>query len=167
MHKRKNLYVPTKMQYVRGERPAVKCIFCAIRDKAENVVNLTIYETDTFIISVNLYPYNPGHLIIFPRKHLEHYEELSADDALELHQLTVQSLQILKEVYTPQGFNMGFNEGRVAGASIEHLHFHLVPRYANEIGFLDIINNDRIIVEDPRQSVTKIKDLFHRTASSQ
>lgn len=160
MQKRKNMYVPSKMHYVRGERPPVDCIFCGIIEKNKSVVDLTIHESHTFIISANLYPYNPGHLIIFPKKHREHYEDLSIENVLELHQLTVASLQVLKKVYTPQGFNMGFNEGRVAGASIEHLHFHVVPRYANEIGFLDIINNDRVIVEDPRETVKKLKEAF-------
>ncbi len=161
MHERKNLYVPSKMDYVRGERPPVHCIFCAIRNENENVINLSVYQTEKFIVSANLYPYNPGHILIFPKEHVEQYRNLSAEDAAELHRLHVLCLDVLQDTYTPQGFNMGCNEGRVAGASIEHLHFHVVPRYANEIGFLDIINDDRIIVEDPRESVRKLRSAFN------
>jgi len=154
------LFVPSKQEYVRGKRPNVKCILCSVVNKEPEVDKLDIYSSQNFIISVNLYPYNPGHLMIFPKRHIENVIDLNDNEVLELHKLQVKCINILKENYNTQAFNIGYNMGLNSGASIEHLHLHIVPRYPREVGFIDVIGGTRIIVEDPITTVNKLKSLF-------
>jgi len=165
MFKRGNLFVPSKMAYVRGERPNVDCIFCAIRERHSEVDNLEVHRTDHFIVSANLYPYNPGHLLLLPKRHILTPVDLTEEEETELNKLQRLCLKTLEKIYHPQGYNVGYNIGRIAGGSIEHLHMHIVPRYMNEIGFIDILNNDRIMVEDPRITMEKLSIQFTLSAN--
>ncbi|MEW6097217.1 MAG: HIT domain-containing protein [bacterium] len=155
-----HLFIPDKLAYVKGDKPQVKCILCAINEKDPKVTKLDIYHTDHFIVSLNLYPYNPGHLMIFPKKHLIDPRQLSDEQVLELNNLTTMTLNIIEKLYSPNGFNVGYNIGYVSGASIEHLHLHVIPGYKNEIGLIDIIGNARVIVEDPNKTLKKFKEAF-------
>ncbi|MDI6792662.1 MAG: HIT domain-containing protein [bacterium] len=138
----------------------MKCILCAVANNDERVERLVVYKEAGFIVSLNLHPYSPGHLIIFPERHVLDIREISDEEGLKLHQLSQLSLDVLGEIYQPHGFNLGYNIGRPSGASLEHLHFHIVPRYGNEIGFLDVINGARVIVEDPVKTREKLKEAF-------
>jgi ATP adenylyltransferase len=155
------LFVPSKQEYVRGKRPDVKCILCSVVNKDPKVDKLDIYSSENFVVSVNLYPYNPGHLIIFTKRHIENIIELKENEVIELHKLQVMSVNILRENYNAQAFNIGYNIGLNSGASIEHLHIHVVPRYPREVGFIDVISGTRIIVEDPINTVNKLKIAFN------
>lgn len=157
---KKHLFIPSKMEYVKGERPQVDCILCAIRAHDKRVVDSGIYNTSLMTVALNLYPYNPGHLMIFPNRHIETIEELSRDELLEMHRLTVLSIKILQKYYHPQGFNIGYNVGDSSGASVKHLHRHIVPRYKNELGFVDILSSTKIYVEDPKQVFKKLRQAY-------
>jgi ATP adenylyltransferase len=160
MEKIDRLFVPSKQEYAKGNRPNVKCILCAIIEKNPGVELLDIHRSNNFVVSANLFPYNPGHLMIFPIKHIESITPLTSDEVVELHQLQLLSLKILNQYYNAQGFNVGYNLGSVSGASISHLHLHIVPRYQREVGFIDVIGSARIIVEDPRDTVKKLTKAF-------
>lgn len=156
-----NLFSPSKLPYVTGiAKPKVDCILCGVANKDPRVTQLDLYHSRHFIISLNLYPYNPGHLMVFPRQHLLDLRQLSQDEVVELHCLTRLSLDVLERVYSPHGFNVGYNLGLVSGASIEHLHLHIVPRYKNEIGFIDIVGKTRVQVEEPNETKEKLKEAF-------
>jgi ATP adenylyltransferase len=157
-----HLFVPGKHDYVRGVRPDVSCILCAIRDRDEKVISLELARTEKFIISLNLYPYNPGHLIIFPTRHVEKLGEMGDDETLELFELVKASLDVLEEEYEAPGFNVGMNLGKSAGASLTHLHLHIVPRYHAELGFVDILAGDKIVVEDPMKTAERLRSAFAR-----
>ncbi|TGK34472.1 HIT domain-containing protein [Leptospira gomenensis] len=146
---RKNLFSIHKLEYARGKRPDVDCILCGICRKDPEVPNLTVSETEHTVVSVNLYPYNPGHLIIFPKRHVLSYEELSDEEALEIHRGTGKAISILKKLWNVQGFNLGYNLGKNSGGSIPHIHQHIVPRFPNEAGFLDVLANSRIVIYEP------------------
>ncbi|HUU28752.1 MAG TPA: HIT domain-containing protein [archaeon] len=157
----RNLIIPGKLSYVRGKKPDVECILCAVRDSDKRVPRLVVSRTELMIVSLNLFPYNPGHLIIFPLRHLNDIRELNHDEALELFSLQKQCMSALEAVYRPTGFNIGFNIGSSSGASIEHLHCHVIPRYRNEIGFVEMVSSgSRILVEDPRETLKKIRHSF-------
>jgi ATP adenylyltransferase len=158
--KRNYLFNPNKIKYVKGNKPDVECILCAIAERSPKATLLEIHRTKKFIISANLYPYNPGHLMIFPIKHTEDFEQLNEKDALELHKLTVKTLSILKEEFNPSGFNVGYNIGKFSGASIMHIHQHIVPRYGNEAGFIDILAGTRLFVIDPVEIINRLKKRF-------
>ena len=157
---KKHLFIPTKLDYVKGKRPQVDCILCAIIAHDQRVADSGIFSNSLVTVALNLYPYNPGHLIIFPNRHIETIEELSQDEVLEMHRLTVLSMKVLQKNYHPQGFNVGYNLGDSSGASVRHLHRHIVPRYKNELGFIDILGGSKIYVDDPRQVFTKLKQAF-------
>ena len=154
------LFNTEKIKYARGEKPAVDCILCALRDGSPEVTSLEVYRNDHFIISVNLYPFNPGHLMIFPVRHITRPGELSENEALEFHRLTVRTIDILSDEFSPSGFNIGYNIGKGSGASISHLHKHVVPRYENEVGFLDVLAGTRVVVANPVEIRDRLKTRF-------
>jgi len=147
---------------VQGKsRPSVECILCSIRDDDERVVSLKIYHDNTIFITLNLYPYNPGHLMMVPNRHVLKYINLSKQELIHISR-AIQGVQLLLDhLYNPKGYNIGVNEGITAGASIEHLHFHIVPRYGAELGFIDIVGKTRITPEGLESVKKKLKDNIH------
>jgi len=154
-----NLFIPSKIKYVRGQKPDVECILCGIIDRNPKVQSLEIFRTNLFCICANLFPYSPGHLLIFPKRHYTDVRIMSEEESLELFRIQNILVDILDELFTPHGYNIGYNLGPCGGNSIKHLHLHIVPRFKNELGFLDIIGDSRIIVDDPRESVPRINSL--------
>jgi ATP adenylyltransferase len=154
-----------KMDYVRGKRPA-GCILCAIRDGPGDDTDLTVHRDPLFVVTVNLYPYNPGHLLIFPARHLTDLRALTAEEAARLHRLQAHLLDALDRLYSPTGYNLGYNMGETAGASIPHLHLHVIPRFPNETGIADLLAGKRILVEDPRVTADRLRrELAHSPLS--
>jgi ATP adenylyltransferase len=157
----KNLFVPNKMDYARGKkRPDVECILCAIVSGDELVEKLEVYQSELFFVSLNLYPYSPGHLMVFPKRHIVDIRELTSEEVEQLHNVQNLCLNVLDKVYSPHGYNIGYNIGSAAGASIQHLHLHIVPRYQRELGFIDIIGGAKIIVEDPNRTQYRLREAF-------
>lgn len=151
-----------KMAYVKGKRPD-GCILCLIRDGSEEVVDLSVYADDLFCVTVNLYPYNPGHLMIFPKRHLLDIREYNEVEERRLAELTRLFLDVLEETHSPSGFNVGYNMGFSAGASIGHIHLHMIPRYPRETGISDLIGGRRVLIEAPHTSRDRIREaLAHR-----
>ena len=152
-----------KLDYVQGKsRPEVECILCAVRDNDERVVSLKIYEDEYIFISLNLYPYNPGHMMIIPNRHVTSFLELTKEEIMHINR-TIQGIQLLLDnLYNPKGYNIGINQGIVAGASIEHLHFHIVPRYGAELGYIDIVGKTRVVVESMDSVKQKLKQNINK-----
>ncbi len=157
---RSYLFNTEKIKYVKGEKPSVECILCAIRDNNPLVKNLNVHTTEKFIIAVNLFPFNPGHVMIFPKRHLSQINELTESEAAEMHALLVKTIQFIDEEFSPSGYNIGYNLGDGSGASIQHIHQHIVPRYTNEVGFLDVLSGTRVIVSDPVEVMERLKKKF-------
>jgi diadenosine tetraphosphate (Ap4A) HIT family hydrolase len=155
---RSYISVPSKANYARGkDRPKVACILCSIAEGDPQVQQKIVYRNNENMVVLNIYPYNPGHLLIFPIRHVEKFEELSEDALHSLFLLTQKSVKLLKQVYHPQGFNIGVNQSEAAGASVKHFHIQVVPRYNNEIGFMETINSTRVIVETLDETLKKLK----------
>lgn len=150
------LFNTEKIKYVKGSKPDVECILCAINRHDPRVQDLTVYSNDLITVALNLYPFNPGHLMIFPKRHVCGPGELTSDEAAEMHRLLVLSISIIDSEFAPSGYNTGYNLGQGSGASIPHLHLHVVPRYANEVGFLDVLSGTRVIVSDPVDVMEKL-----------
>lgn len=155
------LYIPNKKDYITGiNRPAVDCILCSILQNDPAVKSLLVYKNDLCAACVNLYPYNAGHLMLFPLRHVKDPRELTVTEQSAMQTLLGKSLDILDKHYQPKGYNLGFNIGQASGASIEHLHQHIVPRYERELGFLDITAGTKIVIEDPQITMSKLKKAF-------
>jgi ATP adenylyltransferase len=146
-----------KMKYVKERRPD-GCILCLIRAKSDRVVDLTVYSDELFTVSVNLYPYNPGHLMVFPSRHIEDVRQLTDEEQARMTELTNRFLDVLDATHQPSGYNVGYNMGAPAGASIDHLHLHIIPRYPREIGIADLVAGKRVLIEDPRVTQSRIME---------
>ncbi len=155
-----------KMVYLKGKRPE-GCILCLVRDGSDEVQSLIVHETDYSIVSLNLYPYNPGHLLVFPKRHARDLRELTPGERADVDSLTRLCLDVLDETHGPAAYNIGCNMGLVAGASIDHLHWHIIPRYPREIGIAELMAGMRVLVQDPKETQRVLRDAFAaRTASS-
>lgn len=155
--KRRALLVPSKRKYVRGVRPKVDCILCAVR-RGDPKVDRLLLATDNYCyVTMNLFPYNPGHLMVVPNRHVVDVRECTREERDSMREWTDTILDLLDEVYAPSGYNVGYNLGRGAGASIEHLHLHIVPRFKNEIGFMDVIGGTRIHVDHPSKALALLR----------
>lgn len=157
----RNLFVPEKHDYIRGgKRPKVDCILCAILEGNPSVQSLLIWQNELLAVSVNLYPYNSGHLLLFPKRHIYDPREMTDAEDRGISRLNRHCMDLLDKLYQPLGYNLGFNIGDASGASIEHLHQHLVPRYVKELGFVDIITGSKIIIENPTTTMDRLKEAF-------
>jgi ATP adenylyltransferase len=153
---------------VQGKsRPDVDCILCSVRDNDERVVLLKIYQDDIAYVCLNLYPYNPGHLLVVLNRHVIKLTNLDKIEIIHINRI-LQGLQLLlDDLYNPKGYNIGLNQGKIAGGSINHLHFHLIPRYGAELGFIDIIGETRVIPEGLESVKRKLEENIHKYLNKQ
>lgn len=148
-----------KLDYLKGKKPH-GCILCLVRDDSDDVDRLTIYENEYLMVSINLYPYNPGHLLVFPKRHITDIRMLENKESAAMDAAVNLCLDILDRVYHPAGYNIGYNLGLAAGGSIEHLHLHIIPRYRNEIGIAELIGGKKVLVQNPLESFEILKKAF-------
>lgn len=142
------LWTPHRMAYIQGAaKPAepAGCPFCNAATK-DDVEGLVVARGETCYVVMNLFPYSPGHLLVCPYRHVADYPDLSAAETVELAELTKRAMTVLRKVSAPAGFNLGMNQGAVAGAGIAmHLHQHVVPRWQGDMNFLPIIGQTKAI----------------------
>jgi len=125
-------------------------------------VSLKVYEDDLCFIVLNLYPYNPAHLMIVTQRHITKFLDLTKEELLHITR-AIQGIQLLlNDLYNPKGYNIGINQGKNAGGSIEHLHFHLIPRYGSELGFIDIVGKTRVLPEGLEAVKKKIEENINK-----
>lgn len=148
-----------KIGYLKGTRPD-GCILCLVRDGSEEVERLVVHENPLCLISLNLYPYNPGHLLVFPKRHVTDVRRLAPEEKKAMDMEVDLCLEVLDRVYGPAGYNIGYNQGLAAGGSIEHLHIHIIPRYRNEIGIAELLGGKKVLVQDPRTTLGILQEAF-------
>jgi ATP adenylyltransferase len=152
-----------KLEYLTGKRPE-GCILCLVRDGSAEVRSLVVHETGLSMVSLNLYPYNPGHLLVFPKRHLRDIREMTADERADIDGLTRACLDVLDATHGPAAYNVGYNMGLAAGASIDHLHLHVIPRYHREIGITELLAGKRVLVQDPNETLRVVRAAFAERA---
>ena len=160
------LWAPWRLSYVTAAQvPATDCIFCD--PSAGRDIDLVVLRGRQAYVILNLYPYNNGHLMVVPTRHLAALEALTPDEQVELMQLARLSEMALNEAYQPQGINVGINLGKAAGAGIEnHLHVHLVPRWSGDTNFMTAVGQTRVLPEDLGETVARLRPIFERLAQS-
>lgn len=156
-----HLFTPWRMAYIRGEKKLVDgCVFCQMA-AADNDNNQIIARSTHVFVTLNLYPYNNGHLMVIPYEHVSTPEDLPPD-VLTDQMLTVnRALAVLRKVYNPPAFNLGANLGAVAGAGIaEHYHFHIVPRWPGDTNFMTIVGETRVIPDTLENTYRELKQAW-------
>ncbi len=146
-----------KIKYFQNKKNTItNCILCDISQNKND--SLLICYSELISVCVNLYPYNSGHIMIFPKKHIECYANITEEENFHIFTLTKFFIQALEKLYNPTGFNIGMNIGINSGASIRHIHQHLIPRFENELGMIDIIGGSKVIVESPITTLDRLKE---------
>lgn len=141
----KKIWAPWRIEYIRGEKTK-ECIFCQKSKENNDKDNYILFRGVNNFVILNTYPYNPGHLMVAPYKHLADLEGLTDEELLEHFDLVRKSTRALTEAYKPQGFNIGINLGRVAGAGVEgHIHTHIIPRWSGDTNFITVVSDIRVI----------------------
>jgi ATP adenylyltransferase len=151
------IFAPWRMDYIRGEKPS-GCVLCRDSLCSEELV---VCEGETCFIMVNRYPYTGGHLMIVPYRHLCRLGDLQDGERLEMATLSDLSVRVLTEAMNPEGFNIGMNLGKAAGAGIDdHLHLHVVPRWGGDTNFMSVIGEVRVIPEDVTGTAEQLRPIF-------
>lgn len=141
----KTIWAPWRSDFILGEKEK-GCVFCRLAgEKRKSFKNLILYRTEKSYIVMNKYPYNVGHVLIVPKRHIGVLERLTKQESMEIMELSQLTLKVMKECLRPGAFNLGMNLGRPAGAGIpRHLHMHIVPRWMGDSNFLPIVGGTRV-----------------------
>ena len=144
------LWAPHRLDYLRGENRPLEgndsqCPFCRI-PSLDDVNGLIVFRGTVSFVVMNLYPYNPGHLLICAYRHVPDLTDLSVDERSEIIELTAHAMTTIRKVSSPQGFNLGMNQGAISGAGVaEHIHQHVVPRWGGDANFMPIIGKTKVL----------------------
>jgi ATP adenylyltransferase len=141
------LWAPWRVEYIERHVES-GCILCQKPREDNDEANLILHRGQHNFIIMNAFPYNPGHLMVAPYRHIAHLQNLTEQEAKEHFDIVKKGLRLLKEVMKPAGFNIGLNLGKVAGAGIaEHLHSHIVPRWQGDTNFMPVLSDTKVMSE--------------------
>lgn len=158
------LWAPWRLQYILEGNPEEGCIFCTKPSEEKDKENLILFRSKHAFTIMNLFPYNNGHLMIVPYQHAEDLDGLEEDVLTDLITLTKKSQHILKQVFFAQGFNIGINVGKAAGAGIdEHIHIHIVPRWAGDTNYMAVLADVKVIPQHIRAAYDLLLPFFAET----
>jgi ATP adenylyltransferase len=156
----KQLWAPWRLEYIQSADAQAGCVFCRARD-GEDEAGLIVHRGEHVFVMLNKYPYASGHLMVAPNRHEGEFGELDGDEALELHGLAAAGLAALTETMRPQGFNLGWNLGRIAGAGvIDHVHLHVVPRWVGDTNFMPVLADVKVLPEALEQTRLKLAEAW-------
>lgn len=156
----KFIWAPWRVQYIRAEKHE-GCIFCDKPKETNDEANRILFRGKFNFVMMNNYPYNPGHVMVIPYRHIANVEELTSDEKLEHLEIISRCVEVLKKAYYPAGFNTGMNLGRVAGAGIDdHIHTHVVPRWQGDTNFMPVVADIRVIPEAVDATYKRLKSEF-------
>ncbi len=157
------IWAPWRLAYVKDASKDVEqgCIFCAKPAEDDDRENLIVHRGERCFVILNLYPYTNGHLMVAPFEHVAGLEDLPAETTAEMMALAQRAITVLKGTYEPHGFNVGFNQGRVAGAGVEHhIHMHVVPRWGGDTNFMPVLADTRVMPQTLEQTYEALVGRF-------
>lgn len=158
-----HLWAPWRMEYIQSpkEKKNAECIFCCKPKEECDRKNLILYYGKDVFVIMNLFPYNNGHMMIVPYRHLSDYRDLNEAERHEIADVSAMCIDVLKKVMHPDGFNIGFNIGEAAGAGItEHIHQHIVPRWIGDTNFMPVLGHTKVQVDGLEETWLKLKEAF-------
>jgi ATP adenylyltransferase len=152
----KQLWAPWRLEYIKSADEESGCLFCAAVE-GDDEERLVVNRGARTIVLLNKFPYASGHLMVAPFRHVGEFGELDVDEIVEIHRLASSGLGALAQVYQPQGYNLGWNLGRVAGAGVvDHVHLHVVPRWAGDTNFMPVLADVKILPEHLAETRRKL-----------
>jgi ATP adenylyltransferase len=152
----KQLWAPWRLEYIQQADELEGCVFC-VAAAGDDEEMLVVHRGIHAFVLLNKYPYASGHLMVAPYRHLAEFGELSDEEALELHRLAEGGMATLAETFAPQGYNVGWNLGRIAGAGIvDHVHLHVVPRWAGDTNFMPVLADVKVLPEHLSETRAKL-----------
>jgi len=156
-----HLWAPWRLAYVQEAGAAEGCVFCREAAGELGAVSLVVHRGERAFVLLNKFPYASGHLMVASYRHVGDFAELTDEEALEIHRLASRGLAALAGVYEPQGYNLGWNLGRVAGAGIvDHVHLHVVPRWAGDTNFMPVLADVKVLPEHLVETRRKLAQEF-------
>ena len=156
----KRIWSPWRVQYIRNQNPT-GCIFCDKPEENKDSENFILYRGEKNFVIMNAFPYNPGHLMVVPYRHVGKLEDMTAEERNDHYEIVSRAVAILRESCKTDNFNMGMNLGRVAGAGIaDHIHTHIVPRWNGDNNFMPVIGETRVISESMIDIYNRLKAKF-------
>jgi ATP adenylyltransferase len=151
------LWAPWRLEYVQHADEGGECVFCRAAALPQDEPELVIRRGELAFALLNKFPYATGHLMVAPYRHDTAYDSLTAEEAAEIHRLAGESIEALRAVFSPEGFNVGWNLGRVAGAGIvDHAHVHVVPRWGGDTNFMPVLADVKVIPEHLLETRAKL-----------
>lgn len=161
----KQIWSPWRMTYIRDHQAPKGCIFCDALQKEDTCENLIVKRGTQAFVILNRYPYTSGHVMVVPFQHVGTLAELDSQATADIMHLIQQSIQVINQVYKPEGYNIGANLGAVAGAGVaEHVHFHVVPRWGGDTNFMTSVGDVRVLPEDLCETYARLKDAWRQMA---
>jgi ATP adenylyltransferase len=152
----KQLWAPWRLQYIQRADEHVECVFCAAA-AGDDEAGYIVHRGQAAFVMLNAFPYSTGHLLVAPYRHAGDFVALADQEALAIHRLAAAGIGALAETYAPQGYNVGWNLGRVAGAGIlDHVHLHVVPRWAGDTNFMPVLADVKVLPEHLAESRRKL-----------
>ncbi len=159
----KVLWAPWRMEYILSDQKVDECIFCVGDDRSEDEARLILYTGSLIMAMMNRFPYTNGHLLVAPIRHVPDLESLTDEETLDLLIVVRKSIRVLKTVMNPEGFNVGLNLGKVAGAGVDaHLHCHIVPRWNGDTNYMSVLGEVRVIPEHIAETYHKLLAHFRK-----
>jgi ATP adenylyltransferase len=157
-----HLWSPWRLPYVTSAPERSGCVFCAAVEGADDA--LVVFRGTVCFVILNKYPYNNGHLLIVPNRHIGTLGEAAADELCEMMDLARRAEAALGKAYTPHGLNMGINLGKPAGAGIlDHLHMHVVPRWNGDTNYMTVVGETRVLPEELSVTAERLRPIFARS----
>ncbi len=158
----KTLWAPWRIKYILGQK-ADSCIFCIKKSRGYKKKRLILHESKYSIVIMNKYPYSPGHLMVSPKRHIKDRNGLTKNELVDLFEQVRISINAVQCAFNPQGFNLGANLGRIAGAGLEdHLHFHIVARWSGDSNYMPVIGKTLIISEYLENTYKRLLPFFKK-----
>jgi ATP adenylyltransferase len=151
------LWAPWRMTYILNNEKTEACIFCPGEDRGTDEERLILFVGKLTMVMMNRFPYINGHLLVAPIRHVPDMEHLNDREMFDLLRTVRSSIQILNKIMNPEGFNVGLNMGKVAGAGLEeHMHFHIVPRWNGDTNYMTVLGDVRVIPEHIQETYKKL-----------
>lgn len=155
------LFRPDRYKYVRKMVKPEGCVFCEAAKKSVGFESLCVYQSKHSMVVLNKYPYNSGHVLVIPRRHVADLLDLKKEEAQDLHELLTETVKALRQVYEPGGINLGLNLGAVAGAGIpDHIHYHVIPRWSGDLNFFPLVAETKTVIESLEMSFERLIAYF-------